>query len=428
MYRLDLVPSLARRRSRQHPRGNPSLLSKRWPRWGVGLALIGLSVSRSVIAFEDLGSVSVLDEVVVTAGRVETRRIETPQRVEVITREDIERTPAVDLTDVLKKTVGVDVIQYPGVLSGIGIRGFRPEFGGINKRSLLLIDGRPAGATNLATILLDNVERIEVLRGPASALYGSSAMGGVVNIITRKSRGPVSGEARVGYGSFGTYDLGAKAGGSLTESVDFDLTANYFNQSDDFRMGSGDTRPNTSFYTQSLTGRLGADVAERWRIDGKFDLYQGRDIATPGDIFDGTTNQGSKDVDRLTGDVRLDGRFERHAVSFTLFAAREESENYRVTSRNPADQPFLPFQSFDSVIDWFGMQAQNDWQWSDAHNLVVGIDYEKVEYAARSYRNTGRAKPRHSQRAADHGPRRRGLRMGTVDRAVFSPLRRQAER
>jgi outer membrane cobalamin receptor len=200
--------------------------------------------------------------------------VETPQKVEVITREDIEKTISTDLTEVLKKTAGVDVIQYPGVLSGIGIRGFRPEFSGINKRSLLLIDGRPAGTENLATVLLDNVERIEVLKGPASALYGSSAMGGVVNIITRKSRGPIGGRLEAGFGSFETYDLGAQVGGNITETTDFDLGASYFNQADDFRMGgAGNVRPNTSYRTHNLYGRLGSNFLESWRVDGKFDVY-----------------------------------------------------------------------------------------------------------------------------------------------------------
>jgi outer membrane receptor protein involved in Fe transport len=82
------------------------------------------------------------ESVVVTASRVETRLAETPQKVEVIDAVDIERSIASDLTDVLKKNAGVDVVQYNGALSGIGIRGFRPQFSGINKRSLLLIDGR----------------------------------------------------------------------------------------------------------------------------------------------------------------------------------------------------------------------------------------------------------------------------------------------
>ena len=140
---------------------------------------------------------------------------ETPQKIEVVDATDIERTVAADLTDVLKKNAGVDVVQYSGALSGIGIRGFRPQFSGINKRSLLLIDGRPSGVTNLATLLLDSVERIEVLKGAASSVYGSSAMGGVVNVITRQSRGKIAGTARVGGGSFGATDFGGRIGGSV---------------------------------------------------------------------------------------------------------------------------------------------------------------------------------------------------------------------
>ena len=124
-----------------------------------------------------------LDTLVVTGRRAEAHLDDTPQRIELVGTQDIDNTPSRDLTDVLKKHTSVDVIQYPGNLSGIGIRGFRPEFSGINKRSLLLIDGRPAMATNLSLVNMDQVERIEVLKGPASALYGSSAMGGVVNLI-----------------------------------------------------------------------------------------------------------------------------------------------------------------------------------------------------------------------------------------------------
>src|SRR6185503_7274481 len=187
------------------------------------------------------------ESVVVTARRAETRLAETPQKVEVVDSVDIERSVAADLTDVLKKNAGVDVVQYSGVLSGIGIRGFRPQLSGINKRSLLLIDGRPSGVTNLAELLLDGVERIEVLKGAASAVYGSSAMGGVVNVIRRQSHGKIGGNVRIGGGSFGTTDLAGRAGGSASARIDFDATATLFDQRDDIRMGNGATRPATSY-------------------------------------------------------------------------------------------------------------------------------------------------------------------------------------
>ncbi len=361
---------------------------RRWSCYLIGLSLFGAGFCTPLYAFDNDSSI-MLEEIVVTASRVETKRAETPQKIEVITREDIEQTLANDLTEVLKKTAGVDVIQYPGVLSGIGIRGFRPEFGGTNKHSLLLIDGRPAGTENLATVLLDNIERIEVLKGPASALYGSSAMGGVVNIITRRSQGPISGEAWVGYGSFDTRDLGARAGGDITDNLDFDLSASYYNQNDDFRMGSGDIRSHTSYRKHNVNGRLGINIAGSWRLDGKFDVYQARDVSLPGDIFNGETRQGSKDVDRVGGDIKLSNQFEQNTVSLTAFVAEEQSNYIRVTSRNEADQPFLPFKNFESEVNWYGLQAQNDWQWSEDHNLVVGIDYEHVAEENRSFRNTG---------------------------------------
>ena len=235
-----------------------------------------------------------VESMVVTGRRVETRLSETPQKIEIVAAEDIERSVAADITDVLKKNAGVDVVQYNGVLSGIGIRGFRPEISGINKRSLLLIDGRPSGVTNLATLLLGNVDRIEVLKGPASAVYGASAMGGVVNVITRRSRGPVNGGAVVALGSFDVMEFAGKVGGSLGRRLDFDLNGNTFNQHDDYRMGNGVIRPATTFRAYDGSGRLGVDLSTSWRIDGHVNVYRGRDINTPGDVFSGVSAQGLK--------------------------------------------------------------------------------------------------------------------------------------
>ena len=332
---------------------------------------------------------SFAEKVVVTARRSEARLAETPQSVEVIDSVDLERSVAADLTDVLKKNSGVDVVQYSGVLSGIGIRGFRPQTGGINKRSLLLIDGRPSGVTNLGTLLLDDVDRIEVLKGAASAVYGSSAMGGVVNVITRQSRGKISGSARAGGGSFGTSDFGGRLGGNATRRIDFDLTGSTFDQRDDFRMGNGDVRPATSYKTFDGSARLGVDLGAGWRIDGWANGYRGRDIMTPGDLFNGVNSQGSKDIERSTQDVRLIGRAGGHAWTMTAYRAAEVSHTTNVTSTNSADVPFLPYLSFEGDLAWSGGQAKDSWQWSRLNSLVLGFDYEKVTSVSRSYARTG---------------------------------------
>ena len=248
------------------------------------------------------------ESLVVTGRRVETRRSETPQKIEIVSAEDIERSVASDITDILKKNAGVDVVQYNGVLSGVGIRGFRPETSGVNKRSLLLIDGRPSGVTNLATLLVDNVDRIEMMKGPASSVYGASAMGGVINVITRHSRGKVLGSGRAAYGSFAASELAGRAGGNLTTRVDFDVTGECLQPGR--RLPHGRRGRAAGHDLQDLR-RLDAPrrrPSQAWRVDGRVNGYLGRDIDNPGDVFTGTSSQGRKNLERSTEDVRLSGQ------------------------------------------------------------------------------------------------------------------------
>lgn len=333
-----------------------------------------------------------LSTLVITGRRAESRLEDTPQRIEVIDRQDIERTPARELTDLLKKNASVDVIQYPGNLSGIGIRGFRPEYSGINKHTLMLVDGRPALADNLSLFNLDQVERIEVMKGPGSALYGSSAMGGVVNIITRESRGEIKGFAQAGYGSFDTKELKGRVGGKLAANMDFDYSGSLFDQGDDFRIGHGDIRPNTAYRQQNHALRLGVDINPDWRVVTKAEMYRGRDLAQPGDIAYGTSSQTSKDADRLGGDLRLLGRLGDHRLTGVLFSGRQSYRQTTKTTRTAADRPYLPFRSYEQELDWQGAQLQDAWAWSGNASLVFGIDTEEAKAVSRSYNANGTRK------------------------------------
>lgn len=350
-------------------------------------ALIALSITH---AFAE--DTTTLDSIVVTGRRVESRLEDTPQRIEVINKRDIEATPARELTDLLKKNSSVDVIQYPGNLSGIGIRGFRPEFSGINKRSLLLIDGRPAMSTNLSLINLDRAERVEVLKGPASALYGSSAMGGVVNIITRESRGKLNGFGQIAYGSFDTWDLRAGLGGAINQSLDFDYTGSLLDQSDDFRMGDGRVRPNTAYSQQNHGLRIGLNLAPDWRLNLNSEIYRGRDIATPGDLSTGTSGQSNKDMDRSGTDLKLTGKLGSHQFSARVFGGDQSYELYKKTSTVAAEQRYLPFRSFDEELRYSGWQVQDFWAWSEQASLIFGVDQETIEQETRSYNANGTRK------------------------------------
>src|SRR5690606_26313848 len=165
-------------------------------------------------------SVRVLSPVVTTATRAPVRADAVARRLDVVSRDVLDQTPHLDAADVLKKETGADVIQFGGMLSGIGLRGFRPQYSGISPRTLLLVDGRPAGVTNAALLDLGDAARIEVLHGPASALYGSSAMGGVVNVISRRYTGEPSGTVSAAFGSYGSSDLRAQGGGAIWQALD----------------------------------------------------------------------------------------------------------------------------------------------------------------------------------------------------------------
>jgi len=127
-----------------------------------------------------------LEEVVVTATRTQESILDVPQHVTVISEEDINDLGAADIAEVLTRHTGVSVSDYgpQGALQSLSIRG------STGAQVLVLIDGVRApgshGGADFSMIPLDNIERIEIVRGGTSALYGADAVGGVVNIITKK--------------------------------------------------------------------------------------------------------------------------------------------------------------------------------------------------------------------------------------------------
>ena len=132
-----------------------------------------------------------MEEVVVTAGRVKEKKKEVTSNVTIINEEEIKISTATDLGDLLaEKGVG-HIHKYPGASTSIGIRAFRTDTTGVDLagKVLVLIDGRRSGTGNASKIMTKNIERIEIIRGPASVQYGSAAMGGVVNVITKQGRG-----------------------------------------------------------------------------------------------------------------------------------------------------------------------------------------------------------------------------------------------
>ena len=367
-----------------------------------------------------------LDEVVVTATRSERRIDNIPQKMSVVSLKEIEQTVSNNVTDILKKTSGVDVVQYPGLLSGIGIRGFRPQFSGVNQKTLILIDGRPAGATNLATIDMNNVKRVEVLKGPASSLYGAQAMGGVVNIITKKTKGDIGGKVFFGIGNFGRIDNGFALGGNIINKLDFDLNLKNYIQRNDFKIGKanvfrdilsgdkatriiwtkggkkeveiddtrgdGETRENTSYSSYSVAGRLGYSINNYWRIDIKTDVFFADGVNTPGDIASGNKFPGLKDVDRMGSDLILKGKIgEKNELTAKAFISSENSTYYHLSLVNPTTRRNSGV-SRDNKLNWIGGQIMDRHRFGN-HYVTAGIDLNHVKQDNISFGKDGKPYP-----------------------------------
>ncbi len=180
----------------------------------------------AVAVAADRPVVQTAEEMVVTASRTEERPIDLPMDTQVIGRETIEQSGATTVGELLGTHVTGHLQKYSGMNTAVGLRGFRTEAHGedVAGHVLLLIDGHRAGTGNAAKINLDRIERVEVIKGPSSALYGSAAMGGVVNLITKKGDGPLGGSIGGEYGSFDAYKGLLSAGGGVNERFRFYAT------------------------------------------------------------------------------------------------------------------------------------------------------------------------------------------------------------
>ncbi len=224
------------------------------------LSTVAFALAASAAAAAD----NKAETVVVTATRTAQPREVTGTSISVITADELKQLQITAVADALERTPGLTVVRNggPGQTVTVGLRGASAG------QTLMLIDGvrinDPSvtdGTALVGDVLVNNIERIEVLRGPQSTLYGSDAIGGVVNIISeRGGDSPFAATATAEAGSFGTWHLNAAAHGTL-DSVEYGAAANYFHTSGVSAADKRDGNPERDGYRNlGLTGNL------RWHI------------------------------------------------------------------------------------------------------------------------------------------------------------------
>ncbi len=328
------------------------------------------------------------DPIVITASRTAETVDESLAPVTVITREAIERLQAQSVQDLLRALPGVGVVNNggPGKTTSVFLRGTESD------HVLVLIDGVRVGSATLGTtafqdIPVDQIDRIEIVRGPRTSLYGSEAIGGVIQIFTRKGGGALRPFFALGGGSYRTYSASSGLSGGGTRGW-FNLsvggldTAGFnacIGKPSPGGAGCFTIEPDRDGY-RNLSGalRAGYRFGEGLEVDVHALRAEGKNA------FDGGFVNESESVRQVLGGTLRYAPAHRWRVTLTAGRSRDASDNFKDGA----------FQSrFESERDTLSLQ--NDIALFDDQRLTVGVDYRDdrvagtTAYAVTSRDDTG---------------------------------------
>ena len=313
--------------------------------------------------------------IVVTATRTTQELENVPTSIDVISSKEIKNSGATTLKDILLEQTGISLA--PDEENAIQIQGFESDY------TLIMIDGQPVigrtrGALDLSRINVANIEQVEVIKGPSSALWGSDALAGVINIITKKSNRPFQLNAHSQYGMRNTYDVGANASflrnnlsGSLgitgNGSGGFDLSDSTFGNNQN------------PFDAITLNSNIDYNLSDQTEISVKSRYFRNQ--------FEGPTIasvQGEVIEIKETGwqdDFSLHGSFKTSPLSGLTSAFYGYITRYEDFSTTLFEDPNEPDIDLNNKQGLDKVELQNDYSWS-ANNITTfggGASWEFIE-------------------------------------------------
>jgi vitamin B12 transporter len=308
-----------------------------------------------------------LEEIVVTATRVPVAPDESPTALTVLRREQIDQKQVRTVADALREVPGVHVVRtgQPGAVTTVFLRGANSE------HTLVLIDGvRVNNAFNtqfdFANLSVDHVERIEVLRGPQSTLYGSEAIGGVINIVTRRDAPRPTGSVLVEGGQ--NDSLRARGAFAMRDGkLGLAGETSYFTTDNE--------RINSDLFAWNASGRISYDALERLRVSFHARYLQS-EAGAPGSRFANDPNDLLRTENSLFALSFDADPADWWNARLTLSRAHERSR-FEAPEPNP---PFF-FGGFESgvVADRDQLDFQNIFTFDEMHRIMVGGTFDRSE-------------------------------------------------
>lgn len=313
-----------------------------------------------------------LDQVVITATKTPVKLSEAGANVSVVTKEEIEKMHYRNIPDILRHTNGINVADYgyPGAKTTIYLNG--------SNRVLVLVDGRRMNLPDYNGIDLinlvgaDNVERIEVMKGAGSALYGSDAIGGVINIITRQG---LENKTTI---SLATGSFGRKSYGVTTSGKEKDISWFFTykdEHSDDFKVGDskyyqdkyGEKREYSAYDGKSYTLRMDKELNDKDYLTFTYQGYS-NEKQFPGSYYGWGATWGNDSTHSL--DLTYTSQLsDKSTGKLKLF--ENNSHNYGGPRNGPAN--------YDSKIKVKGLEYQVTSQINPQHLLTTGLEWRKDE-------------------------------------------------
>ncbi len=306
-----------------------------------------------------------LSPVVVTATRTETPQQDVTTSISLITAEDIRKQGAVTVLDALRNVPGVDVIQSGSIgnTTSLFIRGSN------SNQVLVLVDGMEvnsvtAGSFDFAHLLTDNMERIEVLRGSGGALYGSKAVGGVINIITKKGAGSpqVTLSAEGGNGTTHREVVGVSGSSG---GLSYSLGSTYF-RTDGFRS------VNDAYRNGSVSARLDYSFLENASLKGVFLMTDTKLGLVNNNNFAGILDLNAREADQhFTGQLEWQHRLLPEWDYRISFGINQSHERF-------SDPDPLPFSPSRTLIkpQILSPQFQTNYRFESGHQATLGVDLD----------------------------------------------------
>lgn len=299
-----------------------------------------------------------LDKIVVTASKVEQTYRDVPTNITIISSEDIENSNAVEVAELLDMVSSVDILEQGsfGAVRSVHTRGTS------NNQMLTLIDGRPIntprdGLTDFNQISLSNIERIEIMRGPAATMYGANAVGGVVNIVTKKGEDKMKTEVINKWGSFRTKSAAVS---NSYKIKDFDYFASY-----DYLDSEGH-RDNGYYRGHNANTKFGYQINE----DNRISLASGfhySDTGSPDRISNPDLDDRTVSDKRFV-DLTWDGKFLKDQDILLKIYENDDKLKF-IETFEPRDQD-------THATKVYGTDAQFSQVWFDTWRTTFGTNYQ----------------------------------------------------